>query len=79
MDMSVGLSSFGGAQDNLRASSDLKDAPGSRCTLQGTSGGVAARTYLICARFRYTGTGELNLYYDKSRNFNLSAAVELTR
>ncbi len=44
MDMSVGLSSFGGAQDNLRASSDLKDAPGSRCTLQGTSGGVASRT-----------------------------------
>jgi hypothetical protein len=79
MDMSVGLSSFGGAQDNLRASSDLKDAPGSRCTLQGTSRGVALRTQLICARFRATGTGDLDLYYDKSRNNNFPAVVELTR
>lgn len=53
-------------------------APGSMCTLQGTSGGVALQTQLICDKIRVTGTGDLDLNYDMSMNYHLPAAVELT-
>lgn len=54
-------------------------APGSLCTLQGTSGGVALRSQIICDRIRITGTGDLDIDYDMSMNYHLPAAVELTR
>jgi len=50
----------------------------SHCTGQGTDGGVALRTQLICDTIRITGTGDITVDYDMSKNYHLPDAVELT-
>ncbi len=50
----------------------------SPCTGQGTDGGVALQTQLICDTIRITGTGDIDINYDMSKNYHLPDAVELT-
>jgi hypothetical protein len=50
----------------------------SHCTAQGTDGGIALRTQLICDTIRITGTGDIDVDYDMSKNYHLPDAVELT-
>ena len=50
----------------------------SHCTGQGTDGGVALQTQLICDTIRITGTGDIDINYDMSKNYHLPDAVELT-
>jgi len=53
-------------------------APSAYCEAQGTSGTVALQTQIICDRVRLTGTGDLLVNYDMSKNYHLPDAVELT-
>ncbi len=50
----------------------------SHCSGEGTDGGVALNTQLICDTIRITGTGDIDINYDMSKNYHLPDAVELT-
>lgn len=52
-------------------------APGSHCTVQGSGTAIGLNTQLICDTIRITGSGDLNINYDMSRNYQREEEIEL--
>jgi hypothetical protein len=52
---------------------------GSHCDVEGNGGAVAFKTQVICDTVRVNGTGELDLFYEKERNYHYPATVELSK
>ncbi len=54
-------------------------ALGSHCSLLGTTGGVALNTNVICDTVELGGDGDLNIFYDESKNYQIPAALDLSK
>ncbi len=54
-------------------------ALGSHCDLEGTSGGVALQTQLICDTIEVHETGDLDLIYDEGSIYHIPASVDLSQ
>ena len=54
-------------------------ALGSHCDVEGNGGSVAFKTQVLCDTVRVNGTGELDLFYEKERNYHYPATVELSK
>jgi hypothetical protein len=54
-------------------------AMGSHCDVEGNGGAVAFKTQVICDTVRVNGTGDLELFYEKERNYHYPATVELSK
>ena len=54
-------------------------APGSHCDIEGNGGAVAFKSQFLCDTVRVNGTGDLQLYYDPSRNYYIPPAVDLAQ
>lgn len=52
-------------------------APGSHCTVQGSGGAIGLNTQLLCDTIRITGSGDLDINYDMSRNYQREERIEL--
>jgi hypothetical protein len=54
-------------------------ALGSHCDVEGNGGAVAIKTQLICDTVRINGTGDLDIFYDETRNYHIPASVDLSQ
>lgn len=54
-------------------------ALGSHCDVEGNGGAVAINTQVICDTVRINGTGDLDIFYDETRNYHIPAAVDLSQ
>jgi len=54
-------------------------ALGSPCSLLGTSGGVGFQTSIFCDTVDVGGTGDLDILYDEGKNYQIPAALDLSK
>jgi hypothetical protein len=51
----------------------------SHCFVEGTTGGVTFNTQVFCDTVDLGGTGDLRVYYEEGNNYQVPAAVELSK
>jgi hypothetical protein len=54
-------------------------ALGSHCNIEGTSGNVAFKTNVYCDTVEVGGTGDLDIFYDEGKNYQIPAALDLSK
>jgi hypothetical protein len=54
-------------------------ALGSHCDVEGNGGAVAFGTQVICDTVRINGTGDLDIFYDESKNYHIPASIDLSQ